>query len=98
MGRYQEAPELNYKFKIYPYKNLNDALNSLYRAQESFDDRFKVRAIGEGFILTSETHILDARGYCADKLSPLDGDLESIGRVFGDSRVITIDEIVGKKE
>ncbi len=57
--------------KIFPYAKLDDALRDLYAAQECFDERFRIRVVGEGYVLTSDERVCDARGQGPNRVSPI---------------------------
>lgn len=60
--------------KIFHYAKLDDVLRDLYVAQECFDERFRIRVVGKGYVLTSNERVCDARGQGPNRASPIEAE------------------------
>ena len=68
-------------FNVYPYADLRYVKGSLVYAQDHFKETFEIRKLEEGYILANQTRILDARGFCVDSKSPLEGGVEAFDEI-----------------
>ncbi|MDP3734447.1 MAG: hypothetical protein Q8R37_04400 [Nanoarchaeota archaeon] len=86
---YKEAPTIKIEeFTVFPYAIFEDAKNSVYDAQEHFDQMFRVRNFHEGYILVSDTRVLDARGFVVDKqMLKISQSVETFYNILRDSSV-----------
>ena len=69
-------------FTVFPYVNFQDARAELDRASKHFEEEFYVREIQMGYVLASKTRVLDVRGFCVSKDSPLKGGLEAFREII----------------
>ena len=82
----EEAPEVKLgDFHVFPYLRKENAVTSAYHAQEHFDERFEVRSFKGGHILTSDTRVIDARGFVVNRTSPLEFGVETFNKITRES-------------
>jgi len=79
----EEAKEIKINdFCLYPFAKIEDAYRELYEVQEHFDERFKIRIAGRGYVLTSDREVIDASGFVVDRDSPLEKGKDSFRKIL----------------
>lgn len=65
--REAEVPRIKVRdIDVFPWANIDDALKNKEIYSHTFNEKFEVRVVGEGYICTSNTRAMDARGYVTD--------------------------------
>lgn len=80
--KYSEAPSLEIEnTPFYPYSLIEEAGKEINHAQKHFNEEFTLIRLGEGYVLKSDTVILDVRGFAASSESPLESQVRAFNKI-----------------